>query len=94
MTRLDGVYADKESFHEWIMACCDTLVRNEDKLYNMTRDMTRAIDVTFPIRVNQVATMVIEIEKIVQVCKTNNIEISGNVFKQPAEEIEKIVGEI
>ena len=66
MTRLGGAYADKESFHEWIMACCDTLVRNEDKLYNITRDMTRAVDVTFPIRVNEVASMIIEIDKIVQ----------------------------
>lgn len=66
MTRLDGVYADKESFHEWIMACCDTLVRNEHKLYNITRDMTRAVDVTFPIRVNEVASMIIEIDKVVQ----------------------------
>lgn len=66
MRRLDGLFADKESFHEWIMACCDTLVRNEDKLYNITRDMTRAVDVTFPIRVNEVASMIIEIEKIVQ----------------------------
>ena len=34
MNRLNGLYADKESFHEWILSCCDTLVRNEDKLYN------------------------------------------------------------
>ena len=66
MTRLDGAYADKESFHEWIMACCDTLVRNEDKLYNLLQDRTRAVDVTFPIRANKVATMVIEIEKVIQ----------------------------
>lgn len=66
MINLDGVGMDKELFHEWIMACCDTFVRNEDKLYNLMQDKTRAIDVRFPIRVNEVATMVIEIEKIVQ----------------------------
>lgn len=62
----DGCYADKESFHEWIMVCCDTLVRNEDKIYNMSRDHTRAIDITFPIRPGELPTMLIEIEKIVQ----------------------------
>lgn len=66
MRRLDGSYPDKESFHEWIMACCDTLVRNEDNLYNLIQDKTRAVDVRFPIRINEVATMVIEIEKIIQ----------------------------
>lgn len=66
MRRFDGSYADKESFHEWIMACCDTLVRNEDKLYSMSRDNTRAIDITFPIRPGEIPTMLIEIEKIVQ----------------------------
>ena len=66
MRRLDGSYPDKESFHEWIMACCDTFVRNEDKLYNLIQDKTRAVDVRFPIRINEVATMVIEIEKIIQ----------------------------
>ena len=66
MTRLDGTYANKESFHEWIMACCDTLVRNEDNLYNITRDKTRGVDVTFPIRAGEIAEMIIEINKIVQ----------------------------
>ena len=32
-----------------------------------------------------------EIEKIVEVCKKNNIEITGSIFLKPAEEIEKIV---
>lgn len=64
--RLDRFYADKESFHEWIMACCDTLVREEDKIYSMTRDKTRSIDIIFPIRINEIPTMLIEIEKIVQ----------------------------
>lgn len=66
MTRLDGAYANKESFHEWIMACCDTLVRNEDNLYNITRDKTRGVDVIFPIRPGEIAEMIIEINKIVQ----------------------------
>lgn len=66
MTRLDGTYANKESFHEWIMACCDTLVRNEDNLYNITRDKTRGVDVIFPIRPGEIAEMIIEINKIVQ----------------------------
>ena len=32
-----------------------------------------------------------EIEKIVEVCKRYNIEITGSVFKQSTAEIEKIV---
>ena len=32
-----------------------------------------------------------EIEKIVEVCKENKIEIIGNVFKRSAEEIAEIV---
>lgn len=59
-------YADKDSFHEWILACCDTLARNEDKIFNMTRDSTRYIDITFPIRVDEIPTMLINIEKIIQ----------------------------
>ena len=66
MTRLDGTYANKESFHEWIMACCDTLVRNEDNLYNITRDKTKGVDVIFPIRVGEKAEMIIEINKVIQ----------------------------
>ena len=66
MNRFNGTYLNKESFHEWVMACCDTLVREEDKIYNMTKDKTRCIDITFPIRVGEVPTMLIQIEKIVQ----------------------------
>lgn len=66
MRRLDGSYPDKESFHEWIMACCDTLVRNEDNLYNITRDKTRGVDVIFPIKAGEIAEMIIEVNKIVQ----------------------------
>lgn len=66
MHRLDGSYPDKESFHEWIMACCDTLVRNEDNLYNITRDKTKGVDVIFPIRVGEKAEMIIEINKVIQ----------------------------
>ena len=66
MINLDGVGMDKELFHEWVMACCDTLVRNEDKLYNLIQDKSRAVDVTFPIRIDEVASMIIEIDKIVQ----------------------------
>lgn len=66
MNRLNGVYPDKESFHEWIMACCDTLVRNEDKIYPLVKDYSKSIDIIFPIRVGEVAKMLLEIEKIVQ----------------------------
>lgn len=66
MNRFDGTCLNKESFHEWVMACCDTLVREEDKIYNMTKDKTRCIDITFPIRAGEVPTMLIQIEKIVQ----------------------------
>ena len=66
MTRLDGTYANKESFHEWVMACYDTLVRNEDNLYNITRDKTRGVDVIFPIKDGEIAEMIIEVNKIVQ----------------------------
>ena len=64
---LNTCFANKESFHEWVLACCDTLVRNEDRIYNMTKDYTRYIDITFPIRVdNEISTMLINIEKVVQ----------------------------
>lgn len=66
MCRLDGTYIDKESFHEWVMACCDTLVRNEDNLYNITRNKTKGVDIVFPIRPGEQAKMIIEINKIVQ----------------------------
>ena len=48
------------------MACCDTFVRNEDKLYNLLQDKTRGVDVIFPIRVGEEAEMIIEINKVIQ----------------------------
>ena len=66
MNNINPVGMDKERFHEWILACCDTFVRNEDKLYSLYHGGTRAIDITFPIRVDEIATMIIEIEKVVQ----------------------------
>lgn len=65
MTRLGGAYTDKVSFHEWVMACCDTLIRNEDKIYNMLKDHTTSIDIIFPIKPNEKATMEIIVNKIV-----------------------------
>lgn len=94
MIKLDGVYPDKESFHEWILSCCDTLVRNEDKLYNITRDYTRAVDITFPIRVDEVATMIIEIEKVVQnneekIVVVKNLEDKENEENEIKNELKK-----
>ena len=66
MTNFKNPACDKESFHEWIMSCCDTLIREEDKIFNMTKDKTRFIDITFPLRVGETPTMLIQIEKIVQ----------------------------
>lgn len=94
MNRLNGLYADKESFHEWILSCCDTLVRNEDKLYNITRDYTRAVDITFPIRVNEVASMIIQIEKTVQnydekIVVIKNLEDKENEENEIKDELKK-----
>ena len=94
MIKLDGTYPDKESFHEWILSCCDTLVRNEDKLYNITRDYTRAVDITFPIRVDEVATMIIEIEKVVQnydekIVVIKNLEDKENEENEIKDELKK-----
>lgn len=55
----------KEYFREWILACCDTFMRNEDKLYNIYRDHTTSMDIIFPIRVDEVASMEIVVNKIV-----------------------------
>lgn len=60
----------KEEFHEWIVSCCDTFVRNEDKLYNLFNGGTRAIDIIFPIRIGEVPIMEINVCKVVQ----NNVE--------------------
>lgn len=57
---------DKENFHEWIMACCDTFLRNEDKLFALFNDKTTAIDITFPIRISEIPTMEINICKVIQ----------------------------
>ena len=56
----------KEEFHKWVMSCCDTFVRNEDKLYNLFKGGTRAIDITFPIRINDIPIMEINVCKVVQ----------------------------
>lgn len=66
MNRLKCMYPDKESFHEWIMACCDTFLRNEDNIYSLVKDHTSSIDVIFPARVGETAKMLLEIEKVVQ----------------------------
>lgn len=66
MKLINPVGMDKETFHEWILACCDTFVRNEDKLFALYKEGTRAIDITFPMRINEVAQMIIEVNKIVQ----------------------------
>ena len=94
MNRLNGLYADKESFHNWILSCCDTLVRNEDKLYSMIKDQTRYIDITFPIRVDEIPTMRIEIEKIVQnydekIVVIKNLEDKENEENEIKDELKK-----
>lgn len=94
MNRLNGFYGNKDSFHEWILACCDTLVRNEDKLYSMIKDQTRYIDITFPIRVDEIPTMRIEIEKIVQnydekIVVIKNLEDKENEENEIKDELKK-----
>lgn len=76
-------YLNKEDFHEWVLACCDTLVRQEDQIYNITKDGTTYIDITFPIRVGEIPNMIIEVNKIVQdneqkIVVTRNLEDKEN----------------
>lgn len=68
----------KEDFREWILACCDTFMRNEDKLYNMYRDHTTSMDIIFPIRVDEVASMEIVVNKTVM-NEENKIVVIKNI---------------
>lgn len=66
MSKIACTEMDKESFREWILACCDTFLREEDKLYALYNKGTIGIDIIFPLRVDEVAKMEIVVNKIVQ----------------------------
>lgn len=87
MKYINTVGMDKDSFHEWVLACCDTFVRNEDKLFILYENGTRAIDITFPMRANELAQMIIEVNKIVQNNEEKIIVIKNLEDKENENEI-------
>ena len=68
MNRINCMGMSKDMFREWVIACCDTFVRDIDKLYSLYENgnYSTYIDITFPLRVNEVATMEINVNKIVR----------------------------
>ncbi len=55
----------KERFDNLIKSYCDTLQRNKDKLYEFYKDRTYEMNITFPIRINEIATMEVHFTKYV-----------------------------
>ena len=65
-----------------ILRCNKDRIINIEK-YGLSKDVTISASIS--------RRTIYEIEEIIEVCKTYNIEIKGNVFKQNAEEIENII---
>lgn len=68
----------KEQFNNLIKSYCDTLERNKDKLYEFYKDRTCDMTISFPIKVNEVATMEVHFTKYTY---EDNVE-SFNVIKE------------
>lgn len=54
-----------EDFERLLKACCDTIMRNKDKLYNLYCDKTTDLMVSFRFRPDYIMTMDISCDKIV-----------------------------
>lgn len=68
----------KEQFNNLIKSYCDTLERNKDKLYEFYKDRTYDMTISFPIKINEVATMEVHFTKYTY---EDNVE-SFNVIKE------------
>lgn len=56
---------NEKEFEDVLKSCCETLMRNKDKLWNLYQDYTFELSVTFPFRVGEVMSMEINCSKMV-----------------------------
>ena len=55
----------KEDFERLLKSCCDTIMRNKDKLYDLYCDKTTDLTLCFSFRPDYILTMDISCNKIV-----------------------------
>lgn len=73
---------NEKEFEDVLKSCCETLMRNKDKLWNLYQDYTFELSVTFPFRVGEVMSMEINCSKIVYDEKKEKIEIKKGEDKK------------
>lgn len=66
MKNNSSVIVDKETFRKWIVSCCNSFLENEDELYNLFKNGSASIEITFPIRIDEIPTMEIVVNKIIK----------------------------
>lgn len=77
-----GDIKSKDDFDKLLKSCCNTMMRNKNKLWNLYQDYTFELSVTFPFRVGEVMSMEINCSKIVYDEKKEKIEIKKGEDKK------------